>query len=49
MNEAHFVGGNTKREFLQLARFYKAGEPDGDRFRFACDTWQIIFRQLKKM
>lgn len=49
MTQAHLLGGINKADFLRLARFYKSGEPDGDRFRFSCDTYQIILRQLKKI
>lgn len=49
MNAARIVGGISKAEFLQLARLYYAGEPDADGFRFPCNTYQIIVRQLKKI
>lgn len=48
LKAAFMAGYIDKKEFTKIARPYRAGESDGGRFRFPCDTYQIIQRQLKQ-
>jgi hypothetical protein len=47
--KAAFIAGYIEKdEFKKIARPYRAGEYDGFSFKFPCDTYQIIQRQLKQ-